>query len=747
MADNTVIAASVKIDVSAGAKQMSDLNKIISEQKKIWKDAELGSKEYVDAQKKIAEAQEKYNQIAKETASNTDKQKESFSVLKSKVSEMVPQLKAVEGGVSSFGAQLKLLAANPVILALTAIVALLGFLYEAFASTVEGGKKLEQVFNGVKAAVQVVTDRVFTLGNAIIKFFSGDFKGAANDAKAAVSGIGDEITNVFNETQKITKRLQEIRKAEREDRVDKSEREKRLALLREQLNDESVSIQQRKKIAKELRDDQIKNAAEDLARTKEKADLQIKQFKLQKDGERKHADEIAELQIEINKTETENALEGVRTNKVIRNLEKQEKAKDLEEKKKADEAEKQRIDNLKEFQLKDQKAKQEIELAQLKDGLDKELKIISNRNDEEKRDNQLAYEQKKLNKQQLAILNKDADDKEELERKQALEKNRQLEIESTKKFNLELSKIELEIRIAGIENARDKERLQLELTYNDRLKQAEEAYKNDAVKLAQIKEALSRQQHAAENALEKKYVDEDIKAAEQLSFKKIAFEISKSASDLNRQKKLLSEKKKLIDAQYKYELNAAKGNAIKLAEIEQKHIEDLAANAQAVTAIDEQQVQNKITMANAIGGALNALSDLVGKNTALGKGLAIASASIDTFTATQSAFMQAAKNPITIANPAYPYLVAAPALISGLGRVAAIASVNVPGGGGGGGSAPSAPSAPIAPTQTSTKLDAKSIQGVGNAAGEGVGRTFVLDSDINNSEERKRRLVRAARLQ
>jgi hypothetical protein len=39
-----------------------------------------------------------------------------------------------------------------------------------------------------------------------------------------------------------------------------------------------------------------------------------------------------------------------------------------------------------------------------------------------------------------------------------------------------------------------------------------------------------------------------------------------------------------------------------------------------------------------------------------------------------------------------------------------------------------------------------SIQGVGNAAGAGVGRSFVLESDISNNAERAAMLNRAARL-
>jgi len=55
-------------------------------------------------------------------------------------------------------------------------------------------------------------------------------------------------------------------------------------------------------------------------------------------------------------------------------------------------------------------------------------------------------------------------------------------------------------------------------------------------------------------------------------------------------------------------------------------------------------------------------------------------------------------------------------------------------------------SAPVLPQSTSMALSAASIQSIGNAAAGGVGRAYVLDSDIRNSDERQVRLQRAARL-
>ncbi len=58
-----------------------------------------------------------------------------------------------------------------------------------------------------------------------------------NDAKASVSGVGAEIERVYKRTAELTKQLQQIEIDESNDDVDASIREKRLAMLREQLND------------------------------------------------------------------------------------------------------------------------------------------------------------------------------------------------------------------------------------------------------------------------------------------------------------------------------------------------------------------------------------------------------------------------------------------------------------------------------------------------------------------------------
>ena len=158
----------------------------------------------------------------------------------------------------------------------------------------------------------------------------------------------------------------------------------------------------------------------------------------------------------------------------------------------------------------------------------------------------------------------------------------------------------------------------------------------------------------------------------------------------------------------------------------------------------EQQKRDTYKMT---GEAMGALSDLVGKQTIAGKALAISQALINTYLGVTEVL----RNQTIIPEPfgtIQKVASVATILASGFSAVRNIGRTQVPGGGGGAGASMPAiqTNAPVTPMGTSTSLNAASIQGIGNAAAGGVGRAYVLDSDIKNSDERQVRLQRAARL-
>ena len=177
---------------------------------------------------------------------------------------------------------------------------------------------------------------------------------------------------------------------------------------------------------------------------------------------------------------------------------------------------------------------------------------------------------------------------------------------------------------------------------------------------------------------------------------------------------------------------------------EQKQDED---NLAAKKRLAELEIENKQETSYAIADIVSGLSGIIGQNTAEGKAIAIASATIDTYLAASTIFKQAAKNPITTINPAYPYLMAAPAVLSGIARVKQIASVQIPkgGGGGGGGNMPSmssaAPMSPQAPQAQTTNISQQSINQMGNQAV----RAYVIETDVTSNQQRVEAIKQRAR--
>jgi hypothetical protein len=157
------------------------------------------------------------------------------------------------------------------------------------------------------------------------------------------------------------------------------------------------------------------------------------------------------------------------------------------------------------------------------------------------------------------------------------------------------------------------------------------------------------------------------------------------------------------------------------------------------------EVENYIQAAQAGADALTNLANLIGAQTAEGKALAIAGATIDTISSAVLAYKRGLEVPIigTILAP----INAAIAAAAGIANIKKIAAVKIPGQGSAGAAVPSvntgaAPITPQAALPTVTQLDNQTINRMGSA----TNRAYVLESDINNNQERLIRITRAARL-
>lgn len=210
-------------------------------------------------------------------------------------------------------------------------------------------------------------------------------------------------------------------------------------------------------------------------------------------------------------------------------------------------------------------------------------------------------------------------------------------------------------------------------------------------------------------------------------------------------------------AEVEAEFNAAEAKK----QIAAQELDDITNQLLAEVEADEKASEAKKQIAKAeadfkkqqlseTGAALENLTAIVGRDTIAGKALGIATALINTFQGASEALKQKSVLPSPFDAIAKAANVGA-IIATGLKTVKSITSVKVPSvKGASGGASASVPSvsaaAPIVPAapvvNTRTQLDSTTIQQLGSA----TNRAYVVESDVTNSQERIRRINRAARL-
>jgi hypothetical protein len=329
----------------------------------------------------------------------------------------------------------------------------------------------------------------------------------------------------------------------------------------------------------------------------------------------------------------------------------------------------------------------------------------------------------------LKKIDDEAKKKQDDSNKQAAEKNKaaaQERVNANKQAEEEIRKVRQDAELNAITDENQRKIRQAEITFENRKLEIEELKASEKLKT----QLLVEEQKVRDQAIA------DAKAAA------VQAEFDAIFARLEREQELEDiEKKRIADA-------------------DQKEFDDLFAKldaeteserkaAEAQKEIEKEKSDFKKQQLNEVGDALGKLGDIVGKETAAGKALGIATALINTYQGATEALKQKSTLPSPFDFAAKAINVAA-IIASGIKSVKAITAVKVPGGGGGqsapvtsltaGGSAPLSPNLPV--QATLTQLNQGSINQLGSA----TNRAYVVESDVTNSQERIKRINRAARL-
>ena len=211
-------------------------------------------------------------------------------------------------------------------------VVLIGSLAAYLTNTKKGAELLERTLKTVGAAISVITDRVAKLGGAVVKFFSGDLKGAAEDAKAAVSGVVAEITEEVDATNKMVTANQKLRDSQRELNVETAQSIAQVEKLKLIAEDITKSYKEREEAATQAFEIETDLENKRIALAEEAVELELERHRIMgKDGVMaEDLDALSELEINLANVRQESAGRQISLQNFLNGLRNEELSK-LEE--------------------------------------------------------------------------------------------------------------------------------------------------------------------------------------------------------------------------------------------------------------------------------------------------------------------------------------------------------------------------------------------------------------------------------
>lgn len=283
-------------------------------------------------------------------------------------------------------------------------------------------------------------------------------------------------------------------------------------------------------------------------------------------------------------------------------------------------------------------------------------------------------------------------------------------------------------------------------------KKAEETRKESLKALEKLKNDRAGFQLSIKNIDEQANKDALAKQKEYLDKRKEQLEkaLAEEKKLFEQQQEVIQKGIEQVKSNDEKRLEALKAFGEKKNEELKKQVEQERERAAAEIEIDRLKFEQKIAQANEASAVLSGLGALLGKQTAAGKALGIASALINTYVGVSEALRQ----PSTLPSPfdyAAKAVNVAGILATGFKTVKAITSVKVPGGSGGGGNAPSI----SASGGGQASAPAPSFNVVGNTGVNQIAQTlgnqqpiqaFVVGSQVTTQQALDRNLVNNATL-
>ena len=233
---------------------------------------------------------------------------------------MIPVIHSIKAALISSGIGAILVAVGVAIAAVRANI----------NRTVEGKQKWKVFWAGMSGAMDVFKDRLADLGKAIFKFLSWDFKGAWQEAKEAIKGVGTEVKKEYEEARALQERENKLWKANLDLRKEDSKALAQINELRRKGEERSkYTAEERQKFLKQAGDIETRTANLRVANAKEELAIQQERMAMGHDSMEDKEKEV-ELIVAVNNllAESDKKLRSIlaKEEAITKEIETQEKA-------------------------------------------------------------------------------------------------------------------------------------------------------------------------------------------------------------------------------------------------------------------------------------------------------------------------------------------------------------------------------------------------------------------------------------
>jgi hypothetical protein len=232
--------------ISTKNTELGTIQKLDAENKKLrasLRNLDLTTKDGQKTQKEYIAQINKNTEFIRQNSDAAIQQKMTIGAYKTVFDALPPSLQAGARGFQGMTTAAKAFLANPVVLAIVAIVGAVAGLVKAFKSTEEGGDRLKKRFDQLKAVISVVTDRIENFAIGLAKVFSGEKK--LKDLKGTFAGMGDEMEREVRLAGQLRDMLESLENKEIDMLVVSASRRTEINRLREAAADQNKTEAER----------------------------------------------------------------------------------------------------------------------------------------------------------------------------------------------------------------------------------------------------------------------------------------------------------------------------------------------------------------------------------------------------------------------------------------------------------------------------------------------------------------------